>query len=86
MDNKEEITDVLLMTKRFRSPTEFCLYIDEMVLNYKIGYMDAVINYCNEIGIDIENVGYLVNQKLKEKIKMEAEQANLMKPTGQLPV
>lgn len=82
----KELTDALVITKRFRSPNEFGMYIDEMVSRLKIPYMEAVINYCNEVDIDVEAVGSLVNQKLREKIQMEAEQANMMKPRGHLPV
>jgi hypothetical protein len=48
--------------------------------------MDAVINYCNEKEIDIDSIGSLINQKLREKIQMEAEQANMIKSRGHLPV
>lgn len=82
----KDLTDALVITKRFRSPTEFGQYIDEMVSRLKISYMDAVINYCNEVDIDIESVGPLINQKLREKIQVEAEQANMIKPRGHLPL
>ena len=48
--------------------------------------MDAVISYCNEKDIDIESIGSLINQKLREKIQMEAELANMIKPRGHLPI
>ena len=82
----KDLTDALVITKRFRSPTEFGQYIDEMVSRLKISYMDAVINYCNEVDIDIESVGPIINQKLREKIQVEAEQANMIKPRGHLPL
>ena len=85
-DENEQLTDALVITKRFRSPTEFSLYIDEQVSTFKITYMDAVINYCNEKEIDIDSIGSLINQKLREKIQMEAEMANMIKPRGHLPV
>jgi hypothetical protein len=85
-DENEQLTDALVITKRFRSPTEFSLHIDEQVSTFKITYMDAVINYCNEKEIDIDSIGSLINQKLREKIQMEAEQANMIKPRGHLPV
>lgn len=89
MKNNEEVkglTDVLVITKRFRSPNEFGMYIDEVVSKRSVSYMDAIINYCSEVDIDIESVGPLINQKLKEKIQVEAEQSNLIKPRGHLPV
>lgn len=85
-DQIEQLTDALIITKRFRSPNEFSIYIDETVSKLKISYMDAVIHYCNEMDIEIDSIGPLINQKLKEKIQMEAEQANMIKPRGHLPV
>lgn len=88
IDEKEvkELTDAFVITKRFRSPNEFSIYIDELVVKYRISYMEAIISYCNEMDIDIESIGNLINSKLREKIQVEAEQANLMKPRGHLPV
>lgn len=86
IEEQEQLTDALVITKRFRSPTEFSYFIDEQVSKFKIGYMDAVINYCNEKDIDIESIGPLINQKLREKIQMEAELANMIKPRGHLPI
>jgi len=81
-----ELTDALVITKRFRSPNEFSIFIDERVNKLKIGYMDAVIEYCQEMDIDVESIGPLINQKLREKIQVEAEQANMIKPRGHLPL
>ena len=81
-----EITDSLVITKRFRSPNEFSLYIEETVLRDKIGYMDAVIKYCNDIDIDVESVANLINQSLRDKIQNEAEEQNYMRPRGKLPL
>jgi hypothetical protein len=81
-----ELNDSFVITKRFRSPTEFSLYIEERVARERIGYMDAVIDYCTNSEVDIENIGNLVTSSLKEKIRYEAEESNMMKPRGRLPV
>lgn len=81
-----ELNDSFIITKRFRSPTEFSLHIEERVASERIGYMDAIINYCNTSDVDIESVGNLVTPSLKEKIQLEAEEANMMKPRGKLPI
>lgn len=85
-EDKENLTDALVITKRFRSPNEFSIYIDEIVAKKNITYMDAVIGYCDEKEIDVDSIGSLINQKLREKIQLEAEQANMIKPRGHLPV
>jgi len=85
-DEIKDLTDTMVITKRFRSPNEFSIFIDEMVNRLSITYMDAVISYCEEKDIEIDNIGFLINQKLREKIQVEAEISNLMKPRGHLPV
>ena len=85
-DQPEILTDALIITKRFRSPNEFSLYIEEKVLQESITYMDAVIKYCDEIDIDVEAVTKLINQSLKDKIQNEAEDQNYMRPRGKLPI
>ena len=85
-DIGQELTDSIVITKRFRSPAEFSLYIEDKVVKDRVGYMDAIINYCNEMDIEIDNIGPLVNQSLKDKLQIEAEDSNLMKKRGKLPL
>ena len=80
------LTDSLIITKKFRSPNEFSLHIEERVFREKIGYMDAVIKYCTEVDIDIESISKLINQSLKDKIQTEAEDQNYLKKRGKLPL
>jgi len=80
------LTDTLIITKKFRSPNEFSLYIEERVAKEKLGYMDAVIQYCGEIDIDVESISKLINQSLKDKIQIEAEDGHYFKKRGKLPL
>tara|TARA_R110000824_G_scaffold98131_3_gene234259 strand:+ start:14859 stop:15110 length:252 start_codon:yes stop_codon:yes gene_type:complete len=81
-----DFNDSILITKRFRSPTEFSLFIEQRVSIEKIGYMDAVIDYCIINDVDIDNIGGLITPSLKQKIQIEAEDSNMMKPKGKLPI
>lgn len=82
----DEISDSFIITKRFRSPNEFSLYIEERVAKEKIGYMDAIIDYCNTNEVDVDSIGNLVNASLKQKVQVEAEEQNMLKPKGRLPL
>jgi hypothetical protein len=88
MDKEIEyiLTDSLIITKKFRSPNEFSLYIEEKVTKEKVGYMDAIIQYCEEIDIDIESISKLINQSLRDKVQNEAEDQNYFKRRGKLPL
>ena len=82
----DEINDSFIITKRFRSPNEFSLYIEERVAKERIGYMDAIIDYCNTSDVDVDSIGNLVNASLKQKVQVEAEEQNMIKPKGRLPL
>ena len=80
------LTDSLIITKKFRSPNEFSFYIEERVIRESIGYMDAIIQYCSEVDIDVESISKLINQSLKDKVQIEAEDGNYFKKRGKLPL
>lgn len=80
------LTDSLIITKKFRSPNEFSLYIEGKVAAQYISYMEAIIQYCEEVDIDIESISKLINQSLKDKVQIEAEDGNYFKKRGKLPL
>jgi len=68
---------------------EFSLIIEKVVKDKKpITYMDAIIWYCEENNIEIETTSRLISKSLKEKIQVEAMNANMLKVEkgGKLPV
>jgi|TARA_B100000378_G_scaffold41202_1_gene30749 folate-dependent tRNA-U54 methylase TrmFO/GidA len=68
---------------------QFSLEIEKYKKDHPgVTYMDSIINYCEERGIDTSTVGPLVNKALKEKITMECQKLNLLAKTseGVLPL
>ena len=68
---------------------EFSLIIEGVVKEKRpITYMDAIIWYCEENNIEIETTNRLISKSLKEKIQVEAMNANMLKieKGGKLPV
>ena len=68
---------------------EFSLIIEGVVKDKRpISYMDAIIWYCEENDIEIETTSRLISKSLKEKIQVEAMNANMLKmgKGGKLPV
>jgi len=68
---------------KFFCPSRFAQEIESLVLtNEKMSYIDAIIYFCEQNGIDIESVPKLISKPLKEKIKYEAMELNFLKKSS----
>lgn len=81
---KESISDVFLITKEFKTSTEFSLHIERkarrgLMAIEGAGYIDVLVDYCVDRDIEIESIKKLLTPSLREKIKAEAESRNLLK-------
>lgn len=52
--------------------------ITEIVVKDNIGYIDAITEYCESIGLEIEIAAKLLSPPLKMKIEEEAMRNNLI--------
>jgi len=72
-----------LIEKKFYSSKKFAEEIEKTVLENKdMKYMDAIIFFCEKNNVDVESVPKLVSKPLKEKLKAEAMELNLLKRTS----
>ena len=82
----ETVTDVFLITKQFKTSADFSQYIEKLAARDNTGYIDILVDYCLKQEIEMESVKKLLTTSLKEKIKAEAEELNLLKEKpGKLP-
>lgn len=58
--------------------TTFSLSIETIVAKKNIPYMDAIITYCEETGLEVELAAKLVSGALKSKIQLEAEDLHFL--------
>ena len=75
--------------KESMNSKEFSLIIEGVVKDKRpITYMDAIVWYCEENNIEIETTSRLISKSLKEKIQVEAMNANMLKVEkgGKLPI
>lgn len=72
----------------FVSIVEFTKEIEHIVFSKKMQYIDAVIYFCEQKGLDVETAASLIrnNSKLKASIQLEAEKLNYLPKTTQLPL
>ena len=85
--SKDELAKVL--ESKFYSPAGFADEIETLVqVNKGMNYIDAIIHFCDQNSIDVENVPKLISKPLKEKIKYEAQELNFLKRSSRakLPI
>lgn len=64
----------------------FSLKVEEIATEYGILCIDAIVQLCEETGIEIEVAATLVSPHLKAKIREEAQSINLIKKASKLPL
>lgn len=61
--------------------------ISELVKEKGLDHMEAVIQFCDENKVDVEDVIPLIGRTLKEKIRVDAENGGFMKTkSARLPL
>ena len=85
-DTGESLTSEYVITREFNTAQEFSNWVQAQAKERRMTCMDIIIDYCAERDIDIEAITVLINKVLKEKIRVEAQEANLMRKTARLPI
>ena len=74
------------MPLQTQTSNEFYQKINQLVDDTKLSYMDAILHYCDQNGMEPETAAQLVNTKLKAQIREEAEVLNFLPKTAKLPL
>ena len=83
MPNPEEASFMELLENKFYCSRKFVEEIESIALQNKdMKYLDAIVLFCEKNNVDIESVPKLISKPLKEKIKGEAMELNLLKRTS----
>ena len=75
------MTSTKRLKKSFSVQHKFAQDIEAIVKNDNLGYIDAIVHYCEQNAIDVESVPKLISKPLKEKLKWEATELNYLKRT-----
>jgi len=86
MPDSQEIDQAI--NDKFVSKDKFAEDIEAIVLQTNMSYIEAIVEYCEEKGIEVESASKLISKPLKEKIRYEATELNFLKKTsrGKLPL
>lgn len=81
-----EIVDVNRMPTK-EEMRKFAFAIDSMVANTDYNYIEAIVEYCKETGLEIEVAASLINANLKKKLENNAMDLNMLKEkSAKLPI
>ena len=77
----------MIALKQFTNMTiDLNLSIEQMVKETELSYMEAVLDYAKNSEIEPEAMAKMLNQSIKDKIEVEAQNLNMLKKSGQLPI
>ena len=62
------------------------LMIEQLVKEKELSYMEAVLYYAEKSELEPEAMAKMLNQSVKDKIEVEAQNLNMLKKSGQLPI
>ena len=74
------------MPLQTQTSAEFYTKIQKLVEDTNLSFMDAILHYCDQNGLEPETAAQLVNTKLKAQIREEAEELNFFPKTAKLPI
>ena len=68
---------------KFLCPAKFAQIIEDLVkTNEEMNYIDAIVFYCEQNGLEVDSVTKLISKPLKEKLKCDAINLNFLKRTS----
>ena len=77
----------MITSKQFTDMTiDLNLTIEEIVKEKELSYMEAVLEYAINAGLEPEAMAKMLNQSIKDKIEVEAQNLNMLKRTAKLPI
>ena len=79
----EEETITNLLESKFYCSRRFAEEIEAIAHENKgMKYIDAIVHFCEQNNLDVESIPKLISKPLKEKLKCEAMDLNLLKRTS----
>lgn len=64
----------------------FSMMIESLANRLKISHIDAITYHCELVDMEVEVAATLVNDSLKSKIELEAQNLNYLEKSSRLPL
>ena len=66
------------------TPKKFSIIIEDLVNTKNLTYLEAVIYYCEQEGIEAHTITRWIDKGMREKIQYDAEELNYLPKTSSL--
>ena len=89
MVNPDKTNIDKVLDNKFYCSRRFAEEIEAIAHDNKgMKYIDAIVYFCEQNNLDVESIPKLISKPLKEKLKCEAMELNLLKRTShaKLPI
>lgn len=74
------------MALSIHSAEKFAIYIEHRVRDKKMGYMEAVLDFCEKRQLEPEAILPYINDKIKSAIGEEAQKLHMIAFKARLPL
>lgn len=64
----------------------FSQKIESFAKKFNLSILESIVSYCEKNEIEMESITNLISEKLKQKIRNEAEELNLLPKANTLPL
>lgn len=75
-----------MIEEKFLTKSRFAKLIEASVKEHRFTYMDAVIEVCGKLEIDLEDCRKFITPTIKDKIEAEAMHLNFLPRQNTLPI
>jgi hypothetical protein len=66
------------------TPKKFSIIIEDLVNTKNLTYLEAVIYYCEQEGLEAHTITRWIDKGMREKIQYDAEELNYLPKTSSL--
>lgn len=74
------------MIETFLTPESFLTNIEKIMAEKKINHIEAIVDYCDENGLEFNDILPVITRSMKERIKYDAMESGMMRQEAMLPL
>jgi hypothetical protein len=74
------------MDSSFLTEESFLTKIDEIVQKEGLNYIEAIIHFCEDNNVDVEDVKSVIGKSLIDRLKVDATEYGYFKKQAKLPI